>query len=144
MFAGENAAGVPDAPRIGADPFTDGRALPLAPGGFGGTTVVVLPSGVSAAERDAWRALESAEVLKKRSRFSHLRIASLDGEPSLPSVLQGIRDAHRSNVLIVPAVVCASAEQMRELRAAAGSLDGLTVTWIPGLGGRLHLTVQKP
>lgn len=121
------------------DEFADAEALPLAPGPFGGTTVVVLPPGISEESKTAWQELEEQDVLKKRSRFARLQVASMAGEPGLAEVLQGIRDAGRSNVLVVPAVFCATADEMRAIRDAAGSLDRLTVAWLPGLGGRVFL-----
>jgi hypothetical protein len=111
------------------------RDLPLAPGPFGGTTVVVVPAGAAPAERDAWRKLESSGAIRERSPFASLRIAFADAEPTLPAVLAELRAAHRSNVLITPAVFCATPEQMQALRrSATAELAGLDVTWHPGLG----------
>ncbi|MFQ5653220.1 MAG: hypothetical protein ACE5GW_00640, partial [Planctomycetota bacterium] len=120
--------------------LADGVALPLAPGPFGGTTVLVVPEGVSDEEKAAWRELEAENVIKKRSRFANLKVAFSDGERTLPEVLGEIRSAGRSVTLIVPARFCASAEEMRSLRARTdGHRQGLRISWLPGLGGRLHL-----
>ena len=115
--------------------------LPLAPGPFGGTTVVVLPKDLSPEERQAWRELEESDVIKLRSRFASLKIAFRDEAPALSTVLAAIRDSGRSNVLIVPAAFCATASEMQDLRQLAGSLEKLNVNWLPGLGGEMYKSV---
>ncbi len=142
MMPGEMVGGAElGAARFKAADFADAKALPLAPGPFGGTTVVVLPENLAAEERKAWKAIEEGKAIKKRSRFASLRTAFAESEPKLATVLAEIRDSGRSNVLVVPAVFCASAERMRSLRSSAGNLEQLTVTWLPGLGASLHRTV---
>jgi hypothetical protein len=118
--------------------FADGRGLPLAGGPFGGTTVLVLPSGASDADRAAWAALEQGRAIKKRSPFANLAIANADREPSLPSVLQQLRARGRSRFLVVPATFCADAETMQALRRQVGdAATGLDLSWLPGLGAEL-------
>lgn len=54
----------------------------------------------------------------------------------LPAALQAVKDAGRSVVVVVPAVFCADAEMMAEIRAAARPFeDILDMTYLPGLGG---------
>ncbi|MBX3462890.1 MAG: ChaN family lipoprotein [Planctomycetes bacterium] len=118
--------------------FADGRGLPLAGGPFGGTTVVVLPSGTSAADRASWLELEQKKVLKRRSMFANLAVASQDGEPSLPEVLKKLKAMGRSRVLVVPAAFCADAATMQELRRSLGdAAAGMDLAWLPGLGAEL-------
>lgn len=118
--------------------FASGRGLPLAGGPFGGTTVVVLPPGTGDADRAAWLEHEQNKVLKRRSPFANIAIASQDGEPTLPAVLTKLKAMGRSRVLIVPAVFCAEAATMRTLRAQLGdSAAGMDVSWLPGLGAEL-------
>ncbi len=113
-------------------------ALPTAPGPFGGTTVLVVPAGTDAVGRRAWEALVENDPLAKRSRFLRIVLAFEDASPSLPETLTTLVAAGRKNVLIVPAQFCATGDQMRALRETAGeALDGMTVHWLPGLGGRL-------
>lgn len=131
--------GVPDeAAMFGPETFEDATKLPLAPGAFGGTTVLVVPAGASDEDRAAWEKLGEDDVLKKRSRFHSLRVAFESGEPSLPEVLSAVRESGRRNVLIVPAVYCADADHMRALRRSLGSdFEDMTIAWSPGVGGDL-------
>jgi uncharacterized iron-regulated protein len=144
--AGAPASGgmVADRLEVGGDgafpvtSFAEGKGIPLAGGPFGGTTIVVLPKGTSDADRAAWLEHEKNKVLKRRSMFANLAIASADGEPSLPKVIDGLRQKGRLRFLIVPAVFCADAPAMQALKAQLGSAaDGLDVSWLPGLGAEL-------
>lgn len=118
--------------------FAEGAGLPLAPGDFGGTTVLVVPASAAPEERDAWRALETGKALRKRNPFAGLRVALEGGEPSLAQVLDELAASGARSVLVAPAVFCASPEEMRALQAAArGAGAGLDLVWLPGLGGEL-------
>ena len=118
--------------------FANGDGLPLAGGPFGGTTVVVLPKGIPEAERAAWFEHEQKKVIKRRSMFANIAVARCDGEPTLAQLLQQLRQRGRLRVLIVPAVFCADAPMMRELKDQLGSAaDGMDVAWLPGLGAAL-------
>ena len=118
--------------------FANGRGLPLAGGPFGGTTVVVLPEGTSDADREAWLAHEKNKVLKRRSMFANIAIATEGGELALPSVLKKLQAMGRSRVLVVPAVFCADAATMQALRASVGdAAAGMDLAWSPGLGAEL-------
>lgn len=124
---------------LGPEDFATGHALPMAPGAFGGTTIVVVPAGVESEERARWRQLESDDVLKKRSRFCSLEVAFADEERTLAVVLAEVEKAGRTNVLIVPAAFYAPPESMRALRDehAAPFLSRLRISWQPGLGAEL-------
>ncbi len=120
--------------------FSDGRGLPLAPGDFGGTTVLVVPAGADAAEREAWLELERTKVLKKRSMFAELRVALADAEPTLAQVLSELRTSGARSVLVVPAVFCASSDEMRALQESIGdgnAIEDFDLAWLPGLGAEL-------
>lgn len=118
--------------------FANGAGLPLAGGPFGGTTVVVLPQGISDADRATWLAHEKNKVIKRRSMFANIAIASAEGEPTLPQVMADLKKRGRSRVLIVPAVFCADAATMRTLKEQLGeAAAGMDVSWLPGLGGEL-------
>ncbi|NQU49719.1 MAG: ChaN family lipoprotein [Planctomycetes bacterium] len=124
--------------QITAANLSTSHALPACPGPFGGTTVLVLPADIDSAERQAWLDLEADDPLNKRSRFLRLRIADSSDAKNLPAVLSKLASENRNNILIVPAVFCASADTMRTLRASVKSFeDRLTLHWQAGLGGRL-------
>lgn len=128
------------------DSFAEGRGLPLAPGDFGGTTVLVVPATADAAEREAWLALERAKALRKRSPFAGLRVACAGAEPGLAQVLAELRDAGARSVLVVPTVFCASPEEMRALADSADELaltSELDLAWLPGLGGELCAAAEE-
>jgi len=120
-------------------PSTIGDALPRCPGPFGGTTVLVLPDNLPAADAKAWIALEEHDPLNMTSRFHRLRIALADAtesDRSLTSVLTKLEGEGRKNVLIVPAVFCAGAEMMRSLEHQTRAFSNrMTIQWLPGLGG---------
>ena len=113
-----------------------GRGLPVCPGPFGGTTVLVVP----ASELDAWLPVEQDDPLSKRSRFLRTRVAVAPGsggpdERSLENVLEGLLGERRKNVLVVPATFNASGETTRALVKSVSSLDDrMTLHWLPGLG----------
>ncbi|MBI1852085.1 MAG: ChaN family lipoprotein [Planctomycetes bacterium] len=125
--------------------LADGKALPLAPGSFGGTTVLVVPAGASDEARAGWKLLEEKKAIRSRSRFASLRVAFAEGEPSLGKVLDEIRESGRSNVLVVPAAYCATADEMRRMRAdAASHARALEIAWLPGLGAEIRPPEKDP
>jgi hypothetical protein len=120
--------------------FADGRALPTAPGPFGGTTILVLPPGTRGKVRKAWMQLAEKDVLRARNRFASLKVVD---DAGLPAALDAIRDAGKRNVLIVPAAFVVGPERMQALhRRAAGHADALDIAWLPGLGGALSETPE--
>jgi uncharacterized iron-regulated protein len=117
------------------DQFTDGHALPTAPGPFGGTTILVLPRGTKGKERAAWLELAHKDVIKARSRFASLKVVD---EAELGATLDAIREAGKRNVLIVPAAFVVAPESMQALQQrTVGHANELTIAWLPGLGGDL-------
>ena len=113
--------------------------LPVCPGPFGGTTVVVLPAGATAEQVAAWKTLVENDPLAKKSPFTRLRVAVTGGDAAdaLPAVLARLESERRRNVLVAPAVFYADGETMRALRDSARGFDErLTLHWRPGLGGR--------
>jgi len=120
---------------VHASDFAAARSLPRCPGAFGGTTVIVLPDELPAAEVDAWLALEKDDPLAKSSRFYRLRVATGHAERALPAVLAALLEKGRKNVLIVPAVFCADGSSMRALQHGVRDFDDrMTLVWQPGLG----------
>ena len=115
--------------------FADGLALPMAPGPFGGTTILVLPRGTKGPARAAWLQLGEKNVLAARSRFASLKVVD---EADLGAALEAIEAAGKRNVLVVPAAFAAGPEHMQALaQRTAAYADTLTIAWLPGLGGEL-------
>ncbi len=140
--AGGDAVRIPT--DLSAQAFAAPDALPRYPGAFGGTTVLVVPDEATLEETEAWLRLEDDDPINKKSRFHRLRVATAaaTGERSLPDVLSKLRAAGRTSVLIGPATFCADAASMRALaRSARPQEGGMTLYWLPGLGGR---KVQVP
>lgn len=117
--------------------------VPLCPGAFGGTTILVLNAD-QAGELEKWIALETNDPLTARSRFHRTRIAIDDAaakqldnkERSLTEMLGKLLDENRKNVLIVPAEFYAGPDRMTKMAAAAlPFIDQMTIHWLPGLGG---------
>ena len=127
---------------IRAADFADGTGLPLSSGAFGGTTIVVLPSGTSPEEVEAWLHFEQPDIIQARSRFHRLRIAHGDGDHSPRAVIEKLRaeNAQRRDFLLVPAVFCAEPAELRALREGLGPLaQELRLEFLPGLGDRIPL-----
>jgi uncharacterized iron-regulated protein len=146
-------------PAFTAESLMDGMGLPLAAGPFGGTTILVVPQGATDEQKAQWKKLEETDAIKKKSRFAHLVVVfeepvspgsmAMPGKgpaetmanlrwPGLAPALQAVKDAGRSVVLVVPAVFCADAETMAQLRGASRPFeDILDLSYLPGLGGSM-------
>ena len=121
------------------DRFAAPGRLPRCPGPFGGTTVLVLPPELPPRRIEAWLALERDDPIATQSRFHRLRIAVTDAshERYLPRLLEELARSNRRNVLIVPATFAASVAQMQQLKQLTRSMEnGMTLQWLPGLGGQ--------
>ncbi len=135
----QTAAALPASDRVehwGLSTAELAERIPLCPGPFGGTTVLVVDAGEGGEGLETWLRVEQEDPLTKRSRFHRLRIATVEGERSLANVLEKLLAENRKNVLIVPAQFYAADDFMRDLeRAAAPFSDSMTLQWLPGLGG---------
>ncbi len=118
---------------VAPETFSEGKGLPLAPGAFGGTTILVLPAELDPGVRDAWAKLGEDDVLKKRSRFATLVVVE---DAALGPKLDELREKGKRSMLIVPAAFAVDAERMRALQALVKPhSEGLDVHYLPGLGG---------
>ncbi|MEM6296636.1 MAG: ChaN family lipoprotein [Myxococcota bacterium] len=125
---GKDATYVPD-PAF----FSEGEGLPLAPGAFGGTTILVLPRTMATSTKAAWRALGEQDVLKKRSRFHTLVVTDDDG---LGPLLDELKAKGKRSMLILPAAFVVDEERMEQIQARTqGHDEGLRLHYAPGLGG---------
>jgi hypothetical protein len=133
----------PIRPHFAATGLSEGKGIPFPPGAFGGTVVLVLASDVADDRRAAWRKLAEDDVTRKRSRFVGLRLAETGTDRDLPAVLAALRAEGKSVVRIVPVRFCATADEMRALRAIAEKHgDGLRISYTPGLGGELWRVLE--
>ena len=74
-----------------------------------------------------------------------LRVELHEAEVALRDQRERVAELRRKNVLIVPTVFCADADYMRSLRQRIQEdLDDMTVAFLPGIGGRLHLAPVSP
>lgn len=122
-------------PTLTVDPstFAEGQGLPLAPGPFGGTTILVLPRELPEDARTAWKALGEQDVLEKRSRFATLVVVD---DAELGAKLDALRKKGKRSMLILPAEFVVAPPRMDELRALVDGHDAeLDVHYLPGLGG---------
>jgi uncharacterized iron-regulated protein len=118
--------------------LANGKALPLAAGAFGGTTVLYVPGSVSDEQRAAWMALETEKAIGKRSQFARLAVCFEAGSPTLAEALAALVEGGKKSALVVPAVWAADAAAMQALRAAVGEAGAkLELTWLPGLGAEM-------
>lgn len=133
----------PESPlTVGPQDFASGHALPLAPGPFGGTTMLVVPPQTDPTVLAAWKKLGDDDVIKARSRFARLVVTT---QAELPTALDELAASGRRNVLIVPATFAATSAQMQQLAASAeGHTSALRVAWLPGLGGSWAASLGKP
>lgn len=123
--------------------FSQVDALPRCPGPFGGTTVVVLPADTPHEVARQWLNVEQQDPLARQSRFHRLRIATLDGDRSLPDVVKRLESENRKNILLVPAVFYADRPLLEEIRRQLEPFENrLTLHWLPGLGGSKHALCQ--
>jgi len=124
-------------PGWGPKDFLLGRGLPLAAGPFGGTTILLLPAGMQAADQAAWKELQTRGAIHRVSRMAQLLVVP---EHALGSALEQVLQSRRTSVLIVPAGFSATPQAMRRFRnLAAEYADKLTIEWLPGLGGGLRM-----
>ena len=129
---------------IGVAGLSKSAIIPPAKGPFGGTTILVLPKGLSPSAKKAWQSVEKTNPLRFRGRFYRLRLAYSDAKPGLAEVMADCKSKGRHNLLIVPATYCWDGDQMRALKKSAGPLpSGLSLTWMPGLGAEIYKRAQN-
>jgi uncharacterized iron-regulated protein len=120
--------------------------IPLCPGPFGGTTVLILDPE-QAEDLEPWLNLETQDPLQLRSRFHRTRIAVLgdraaqtrEGSRSVPDVLTKLLAENRKNVLLVPARFYADDRTVSAIAGDAEAFeDQMTLQFLPGIGGKIE------
>jgi uncharacterized iron-regulated protein len=115
--------------------FSEGKGLPRPPDAFGGAVIVLVPraAGKPALARwtDALAKQEAAQGIFK----SPYRAVREGDEAALRTVLDELRTKERTEVLVVPAELCATAARMQgHVDAVEPNAEGLSLHWLPGLG----------
>jgi len=132
-----------DTTSLTVDPsiLANAKTLPLPPGAFGGTTVIVLDASATAAQFDAWKGVQASGVIQQQNRFGKLIVTR---EDDVTAALEEIRHAGRRLVMIVPAEFVVDAKRMQSLAARIeGHEEGLSIHWLPGLGSALAHAIAK-
>lgn len=115
--------------------FAEGKGLPRPPDAFGGAVVLLLPRGSKAkAEAKAWsEILAKTEAAQGIFKTPYRAVAA--GSDELRTVLETLRADGRTEVLVVPAELCASGTRMQDyFEAVEPHATGLSLHWLPGLG----------
>jgi len=115
--------------------FGGGKGLPRPPDVFGGAVIVLVPRAAGKAALARW-----SEVLAKQEAMqgmfkSPYRAVREGDEEALRTVLEELRTMERTEVLVVPAELCATTERMQDyVDAVELRAKGLSLHWLPGLG----------
>lgn len=123
---------------VGPEDVRAGVELPRAPGAFGGTTVLVVPTDCTPDQREAWVALEADDPIAAKSRFSRLRVCDLDSasERFLGTMLARLEGEGRRNVLVVPATFHAERETLARIQDVCARFEPrMDLSYRAGLGG---------
>lgn len=111
------------------------KGLPSPSDVFGGAVVVLVPRAFGKAATQQWSEL----LAKHEAAQGFIKVpyrAVLDGdERKLKAAFDELRASGRTEVLVVPAELCATVERMRtRLEWAEAHAEGLSLHWLPGLG----------
>jgi len=114
--------------------FAEGKGLPRPPDAFGGAVVLLVPRSAPRGSVKAW-----AEILAKTEAgqgfFKTPYRVVREGAKELAGVLGELREKGRTEVLVVPAELCAAGDRMqRYLDVVEPKAEGLALHWLPGLG----------
>jgi uncharacterized iron-regulated protein len=115
--------------------FGEGKGLPRPPDVFGGAVVLLVPRSADKAAVERWReALAKQEAAQGVFKAPYRTVRQGDGA-ALDAVLDELRAQGRTEVLVVPAELCATIARMqRYLDAVEPHAQGLSLHWLPGLG----------
>jgi uncharacterized iron-regulated protein len=116
----------------------EGKGLPRPPDVFGGAVVLLIPRAAGKPTVARW-----AEALAKHEAAqgffkSPYRVVREGDDAALRAVLDELRAKGRTEVLIVPAELCATVDRMqRYVKSVESRAQGLSLHWLPGLGYHL-------
>lgn len=116
----------------------EGEGLPRSPDVFGGAVVVLVPRAAGKGALSRWTdALTKHEATQGGFKTPYRAVQEGD-DAALRVVLDELRDKGRTDVLVVPAELCATGGRMLGYIDAVEPLaEGLDLQWLPGMGQRV-------
>jgi hypothetical protein len=117
------------------DVLGEGKGLPRSPDVFGGAVLLLVPRAAGKLALAQWSdALAKREASQGIFKSPHRAVREGD-VAGLRSVLDELRAAGRTEVLVVPAELCATTGRMQGyIDALLPHAEGLELQWLPGLG----------
>ncbi len=124
-----------DEPALLLGVLGQGKGLPRAPDVFGGAVVVVVPRAAGKDPLARWsEALAKHEATQGIFKVPYRAVREGD-DAGLRAVLDDLRAHDRTEVLVVPAQLCATAARLQQLMGwVEPASRELTLHWLPGLG----------
>lgn len=125
--------------------LADGKGLPRTPDPFGGAVVVLVPRAAGKAALPRW-AERVAQREASQGFFKTPYRAVREGDAaSLRAVLDELRAKGRTEVLVVPAELCATPGRMQGYIDFIEPLaEGLSLHWLPGLAAHVVEGLSLP
>lgn len=121
--------------------FAEGAGLPRPVDVFGGAVIVLVPRTSGKAVTQRWKqAVARAEANQGFFKVPY-RVIQEGDDATLRGMFEELRTSGHTEVLVVPAELCATVDRMRaysEWMEARGS--GLSLHWLPGLAHHVVLS----
>lgn len=143
------AAGAPDARTVVFDGgatdqtlllgvFGEGKGLPRPPDAFGGAVIVLVPRAAGKLALARWADALAKQEAAQGFLKSPYRAVREGDQGAIRTVLDELRTHGRTEVLVVPAELCATIDRMQGyVDALEPHAVGLELHWLPGLGYHL-------
>jgi uncharacterized iron-regulated protein len=129
-----DGAGADQAPLL-LGVFSEGRGLPRPPDVFGGAVVVLVPRGAGKPAVARWTEVLAKHEAAQGAFKTPYRAVREGDEASLHAAFDELRSKGRTEVLVVPAELYATADRMeRYVGSVEPRAQGLSLHWLPGLG----------
>lgn len=115
--------------------FGEGKGLPRPPDVFGGAVVVLVPRSAGKAALARWTDVLAKQEATQGIFKSPYRAVREGDAAALRTVLDELRTKERTEVLVVPAELCATAARMQSyIDSVEAHSTNLSLHWLPGLG----------
>lgn len=127
------------------DVFGDAKGLPRTPDVFAGAVVLILPAKVRKPVTERWAALTPTIEAGQGFIKTPYRVVRQGDPKGIATVMDELRSKGRTEVLLVPVELCATADRMqRYFDAVEPAAEGLSLHWLPGLGAHAVRHLQAP